>query len=132
MSRDPGSESVQAVIEAVRFAFGLEAAFWEDPGAFRTRDAVYAHFRQGFSPDLAAAMTAHVLAGDGDLATWVPEQVHVVDLEATQALVWFLTPAAYGRHGLWDLADYMHVHLRREGQGWVVDWAEDRSAPPAR
>ncbi len=128
----PAAQRVQAVVDAVRFAFGLESAYWDDPAAFRTRDAVYDHFRQGFSPDLAAAMTAHVLGGDGDVATWVPEQVHVVALEASQALVWFPTPASFGRAGLWDLADYMHVHLRREGAHWVVDWAKDRSAPPVR
>jgi len=59
-----------------------------------------------------------------------PERVHVVALEARRALVWFPTPASFGRAGLWDLADYMHVHLRREGAHWVVDWAKDRSAPP--
>lgn len=128
----PASGQVQAVVDAVRFAFGLESAYWDDPTAFRTRDAVYVHFRQGFSPDLAAAMTAHVLGGDGDLATWVPEQVDVVELEADHALVWFPTPASFGKAGLWDLADYMHVRLRREGGRWVVDWARDRSAPPLR
>jgi hypothetical protein len=129
---DTASPRIQAVVDAVRFAFGLELAYWEDPAAFRNRDAVYAHFRQGFSPDLAAAMTAHVLGGDGDLAAWVPEQVHVVELEAGHALVWFPTPASFGEQGLWDLDDYMHVRLRREGGGWVVDWARDRSAPPVR
>lgn len=128
----PAAAPVQAVVDAVRFAFGLEAAYWQHPDVFRSRDAVYDHFRQGFSPDLAAAMAAHVLGGDGDLATWVPEQVQVVELEASHALVWFPTPAAFGASGLWNLADYMHVRLRREGARWVVDWAEDRAAPPAR
>lgn len=129
---DPGSDRVQAVVDAVRFAFGLEAAYWENPTAFRTRDTVYAHFRRGFSPDLAEAMTTHVLGDDGDLATWVPDQVYVVELSASHALVWFPTPETFGRKGLWDLADYMHVRLRWDAGRWVVDWAEDRPAPPVQ
>lgn len=127
-----GGDALQDVIEATRFAYGLEADYWRDPGAYPTYDKLYAHFRQGFSPDLAAAMTAHTLATDGDLATWVPEQVFVAELGVNEALVWFPTPAAFGEGGLWGLEDYMHVRLRRDGDRWVVYWGRDRSAPPAR
>jgi hypothetical protein len=126
------ADAVQEVIDATRFAYGLEAAYWEDPGAFPTYDKLYGHYRQGFSPDLAAAMTAHTLASDGDLATWVPEQVFVAELGVNEALVWFPTPAAFGRHGLWALEDYMHLRLRRDGGRWVVYWGRDKSAPPAQ
>lgn len=126
------ADRVQEVIDATRFAYGLESAYWEDPGAFSTYDKLYAHYRQGFSPELAAAMTAHTLASHGDLATWVPEQVFVAELGVNEALVWFPTPAAFAEHGLWGLEDYMHVRLRREGGRWVVYWGRDKSAPPAQ
>lgn len=125
-------ESVLAVIDAARFAYGLESEYWEDPSAFDSPDDLYAHYRQGFSPDLAAAMTAHTLASQGDLATWAPEQVFVAELGVNDALVWFPTPPAFGQDGVWGLADYMHLRLRREGDRWVVYWGRDLSAPPAQ
>jgi hypothetical protein len=125
-------DAVQSVIDAVRFAYGLEAEYWDNPAALPTAERLYAHYRQGFSPDLAAAMTAHTLASDGDLATWVPEQVFVAELGVNEALVWFPTPAAFGKSGLWELEDYMHLRLRRDGERWVVYWGMDRSAPPAQ
>jgi hypothetical protein len=126
-----GADLSSQVVAAVRFAYGLEAAYWQDPSAFPTRDAVYRHYRQGFSPALAEAMTSHTLSSNGNLATWIPEQVHVSELTPTFALVWFLTPPAFGDEGLWGLEDYMHLRLRRDGDRWVVYQGEDRPAPPS-
>ena len=86
-------------------------------------------YRQGFSAELAAAMTAHTLSGDPDLATWVPQQVHVAQIDDGQALVWFPTPAALG--ATWGLEDYTVLRLRRDGDRWVVYEGRDQSAPPA-
>ena len=126
------ADDAEEIRAAVRFAYGLEAAVWRDPTRFRTRAEIYEHFRQGFSPDLAHAMTEHVLASDGEPATWVPEQVHVVERLPNYALVWFPTPPAFGEGGLWDLKPYMQLRLRRDGERWVVVEGEDRSAPPVR
>ncbi|MCG6941099.1 MAG: hypothetical protein LJE69_07600 [Thiohalocapsa sp.] len=123
---------VREVIDAARFAYGLETDYWQHPDAYRTRDQVYRHYRQGFSPDLAAAMTDHTLSGDADLATWVPKQVFVAELRANEALVWFPTPPTFGKGGLWDLDDYMVLRLHRDGGRWVVYWGRDQSAPPAQ
>lgn len=125
-------DRAEEVAAAVRFAYGLEAQVWQDPVRFRTRTDVYAHFRQGFSPELAEAMTEHVLTSDGDLATWVPADVHVVEVLPSFALVWFPTPPAFGEEGLWGLEDYMHLKLRREGDRWVIYEGADRSTPPIR
>jgi|UPI00073217FA hypothetical protein len=125
-------DRVEEVVAAVRFAYGLEAEVWRDPARFRTRAAIYEHFRQGFSPDLASAMTEHVLTGDGDLATWVPAQVQVAELLPSFALVWFPTPPAFGEGGLWGLESYMQLKLRRDGGRWVVYEGTDRPAPPVR
>lgn len=122
----------QEVIAAVRFAYGLEDEYWQHPEAYPTWTDIYRHYRQGFGPDLAAAMTAHTLSGDGDRATWVPEQVFVAELGVNEALVWFPTPQAFGKGGLWGLEAYMVLRLRRDADRWVVYWGRDQSAPPTQ
>jgi hypothetical protein len=125
-------DEVRAVIDAVRFAYGLEAEYWRDPSAFSSYEQLYAHYRQGFSPELAAAMASHTLTSNGDPATWVPKRVQVAELSTTKALVWFITPAEFGKAGFWGLEDYMLLRLRRDGGRWVVYWGDDRSSPPVR
>ena len=122
-------DPAQEVVDAARFAYGLETGYWEHPEDFSTRDKLYQYYRQGFSAELAAAMTAHTLSGDPDLATWVPQQVHVAKIDDGRALVWFPTPAALG--ATWGLEDYTVLRLRRDGDRWVVYEGRDQSAPPA-
>ena len=122
-------DPLQEVMDAARFAYGLETGYWEHPEQFPTRDKLYQHYRQGFSPDLAATMTAHTLSADSDLATWVPERVHVAELGVSQALVWFPTPPAFSQ--IWGLEHYTLLRLRRDGGRWVVYEGRDQSAPPA-
>lgn len=126
------SDEAQRIAEAVRRAYGLERAYWESPQSYPTWEAVYAHYRKGFSASLAEEMTEYTLDNDGDFATWVPEQVHVVDYGDDFALAWFRTSDDFGEEGLWDFAEYMVVRLRREGERWVVYWATDSASPPTR
>ncbi len=126
------NEEVREVIEATRFAYGLETDYWRDPSDFRSYEQLYAHYRQGFSPELAAAMAKHTLTSKGDPATWVPDRVQVAELDADKALVWFVTPVEFGKSGFWGLEDYMLLRLRRDGSRWVVYWGDDRSSPPVR
>lgn len=127
--RDPAME--QAVIAAVRLAYGLERAYWEAPARWPTWDRLEAHYRQGFSSDLAQAMTDYSMGGDADPATWVPDKVHVASIDGDTATVWFPTPTDFGRDSAWGLEAYMVLRLRREADGrWVVYWGTDSASPP--
>jgi hypothetical protein len=122
----------QRIIAAVKLAYGLESEYWRNPAAYPTWDKLYAHYRRGFSASIAEEMTEYTLENDGDMATWIPEQVHVADYSAEFALAWFTTPDDFGEDGLWGFEPYMVVRLRRENDRWVVYWATDSSIPPTR
>jgi hypothetical protein len=121
---------VDAVKAAVIMANSLERDYWEDPSAFSDWDAVYAHFRRGYSAEIAERMTRFTLDNDGDFATWVPDEVHVVEVTDSSALAYFDTPPEFGLDGLWGFEDYMVVRLRREDGRWIIDWATDSATPP--
>ncbi|MGD8206805.1 MAG: hypothetical protein PVH47_01880 [Thiohalocapsa sp.] len=116
-------------------AYALEREYWDRPQDFGTRDKLYAHYRQGFSAEIAERMTEFTLDNDGDMATWTPSDVHVVRSDDRSALAWFRTPDDF-IEGPWGFNPYMVVRLRRESDGdaprWVVDWATDAAQPPAR
>lgn len=120
----------EAVKAAVIMANGLERAYWENPSAFSGWDAVYAHFRRGYSKEIAERMTEFTLDNDGDLATWVPTEVHVAEVDNDSALAYFKTPPEFGLDGLWGFEAYMVVRLRRENGRWIIDWATDSATPP--
>ncbi len=115
---------------AVIMANGLERAYWDNPSALSGWDAVYAHFRRGYSAEIAERMTAFTLDNDGDMATWVPDAVQVVEVDEDSALAYFNTPAEFGLDGLWGFEAYMVVRLRREAERWIIDWATDSAKPP--
>jgi hypothetical protein len=121
---------IQEVKAAVVMANSLERDYWEDPSAFSGWDAVYGHFRRGYSAEIAERMTEFTLNSDGDLATWVPDEVHVVEVDDSSALAYFDTPTEFGLDGLWGFERYMVVRLRREDRRWVIDWATDSATPP--
>ena len=127
MTGAPAGE--QAVANAVIGAYSLETEYWRDPRRFRTWDELYAYYRQGFSDDIAEQMTEFTLEDGGDMATWVPSAVHVVDHGDAFALAWFATPTDF-RQGIWGFERYMVVRLRREDGRWVVYWAADSATPP--
>jgi hypothetical protein len=127
---DAGADPAEAVRAAVIMANGLERSYWEDPSAFSGWDAVYAHFRRGYSAEIAERMTEFTLDNDGDMATWVPDEVQVVEVGERSALAYFDTPPEFGPNGLWGFAAYMVVRLTREDGRWVIDWATDSETPP--
>jgi hypothetical protein len=126
------AEQRRRVIAAVKLAYGLEADYWRNPAARPTWDALYAHYRRGFSASIAEAMTEFTLDNDGDMATWIPEQVYVADFGTDFALAWFTTPDDFRDGGLWGFEPYMVVRLRIEDGRWVIYWAADSSTPPSR
>jgi len=119
----------QQIADAVIRAYRLEAAYWRDPQRFGTWEALYAHYRQGFSANIAEQLTEFTLGNDGDMATWVPPKVFVIDHDDAFALAWFRTPKAF-IDGPWAFQPYMVVRLRLEEDRWVIYWATDSSTPP--
>jgi len=111
------------VVAAVRFAYGLEKELLDHAGDFETRAQVYAHFRQGFSDDLATRLTGYAW-GDGKpragpFATQPPDTVHVLTLGNTTATVYYATPPLLRE--AWVSEPYMLDELRREPDGrWVI------------
>jgi hypothetical protein len=120
----------QAIIAAVKLANGLEAEYWADPDAYPTWEALYAHYRKGYSAAIAERMTEYSLLEGGDAATWIPGEVHVAGFDGDSAVAWFRTPPEFGEHGSWGFEPFMVVRLRREGARWVIYWATDSATPP--
>ena len=93
----PDAAQVQdEVAKAVQYAYSLEAQLWQRPTPPTTRGEVYAHFRLGFSDELAASLTDYAWTGDqlraSDPMMGVPEAIHIVSLKAEQAVVYYETP----------------------------------------
>lgn len=128
-----GQSDEQAIVDAVILANRLERDYWADPHAFPSWDSLFSHYRRGYSADIAERMTDYTLAGEGDLATWVPSDIHVVEHDADTALAYFPTPADFGAGSFWGFDAYMIVRLRREeSKRWVIYWATDSAmVPPA-
>lgn len=119
------------IVAAVRLAYGLERAYWDNPRAWPTWERLYQHYRQGFSDDIARKMADFSLSGDGDLATWEPDAVHLADIDGDTAIAWFDTPAEFQDESGWGFERYMVVRLRRESDGrWVIHWGTDSASPP--
>jgi hypothetical protein len=125
------AEQVQAVIAAVKAAGALERLYWRNPHAFPSRADIHALYRRGYGPELAEHLTEFTLSGSGDPATWVPDQVHVVAVDAQSALAWYPTPPDFGSDGAWGLLPYMVVRLERDGRRWIIVESEDRMQPPS-
>lgn len=117
------------IADAVIQAYGLEAEYWRDPQRFGSWSELYAHYRRGFSADIAERMTEFTLANDGDMATWIPSEVRVAEHDGEFATAWFPTPGDF-IDGPWGFQPYMVVRLRLEGDRWVIYWAADSAAPP--
>jgi hypothetical protein len=128
-STRPRRSNAQEIANAVIRAYRLETAYWQDPRRYSTWQALYAHYRQGFSADIAEQMTAFTLGNDGDMATWVPAEVFVIKHDDAFALAWFRTPKDF-TDGPWALQPFMVVRLRLEQDRWVIDWATDSATPP--
>jgi hypothetical protein len=127
----PGeSDARRAVAAAVKAAAALESHYWEQPQRYPRREDVYALYRRGYGERLARRLADFTLSGDRSAATWVPREVHVAEIGADSALVWYRTPEDFTAEGSWRLGPFMVVRLSREGDRWVVVSAEDRPAPP--
>ncbi len=122
------------ISDAVTQAYSLEHEYWRNPARFGDWESLYAHYRRGFSASIAGEMTDFTLGNAGDLATWIPSDVHVVHYDGDVALAWFRTPQDF-IEGAWSFQPYMVVRLRREsstdGERWIVDWATDSATQPA-
>jgi len=124
------STQEQAIIDAVKRANGLETEYWAHPDAYPTWEALYGHYRTGYSTTIAERMTDYTLTEEGDPATWVPEQVHVAGFDGDSAVAWFRTPPEFGEEGTWGFEPFMIVRLHREDGRWVIYWATDSATPP--
>ncbi len=121
------------IAEAVIHAYSLETEYWRDPERFSDWNALYDYYRLGFSASIAEDMTDFTLSNGGDMATWRPSEVHVVNSDSDFALAWFRTPDDVIQSA-WGFQPYMVVRLRREsgagGERWVIYWATDSARPP--
>lgn len=130
---EPEARTVEAdVVQAVRFAFGLEAALFANADVVASRTDVAAHFRQGFGADLADDFADYFWHRDrlrtGEPALVVPDSVTVFDAAGDTARAYFPTPSAL--RSTWDLPRYTVVSLRRTGTRWIVTSTEPREEAP--
>ncbi|MGB5835287.1 MAG: hypothetical protein WBG92_25325, partial [Thiohalocapsa sp.] len=116
-SADAENAETRQIADAVIQAYSLEAEYWRDPRRFGSWDKLYAHYQRGFSPDIAEQMTEFTLDNDGDMATWVPQEVVISGHDGEFALAWFRTPRDFV-DGPWGFQRYMVVRLRREDCRW--------------
>jgi hypothetical protein len=117
------------IAEAIIQAYSLEADYWRNPERYDSWQKLYDHYRLGFSAEIAEQLTEFTRTQDGDMATWTPYQVRIIEHDEDSALAWFPTPEDF-THGPWALRPYMMVRLRREQNRWVIHWAADQDTLP--
>ncbi len=117
----------------VRYANNLEKDIFENEENFDSQEAVFEHFRKGFSIDLATDITAY-LWEDGSLnASEIilaqPEsEIFFIKLKADEAEVYYETPEKL--RDVWGLKRYKIDKLRKEDNGWVIYEATDTDYEP--
>ena len=124
----PSAEQ-RPVIEALKAAYGLEGTlFQHDALDTISRAEVYAHYRQGFSEQLAEQLTeyswepvGHVLRAT-DRALTVPESVGVLKLTQDHALVAWIPPTNFRRQ--WRTPRCEVDSMVREDGRWIVQGRE--------
>ena len=123
------------IVAASLSANSLEDSLGAHPDRYRTREAVVAHYRQGFSQELAVRLAAHswdsvrseLRAADFALAR--PETVVLITVSGDRAEVIYPTPRT--RVEQWREPAFMIEQLRREDGRWRVTGAHGTSTPPA-
>ena len=120
-----GAPRDDEIISAVRFANGLEHRLYDSTRSFRSRDAVLAHYRQGFAENLAQRLTDYSWSRDSsvlrccrDAALMVPDSVVVVSKNDTTAVVVYPTPPFLRER--WGFEPYSSDELRRCDGRWVI------------
>ena len=113
------------MIDALKRAFGLEAALFEQHRATFdsvSREEVYAHYRTGFSEQLAQQLTDYSWQAGGlraaDRALAVPDSVGVLELKAAQAQVAWITPSDFRIQ--WSVPRCEVDRTVREDGRWIV------------
>ncbi|MEM8599132.1 MAG: hypothetical protein AAGF99_04360 [Bacteroidota bacterium] len=123
---------VAQVQDAVRYAFGLEAALFAQAEAMTSQEEVAAHFRQGFAATLADDFAAYFWDRDrlrtGDPTLVPPAEVVVLTSEDAAATAYFETPSALRR--TWGLPRYTRVVMERRGPRWLVTATSQQDARP--
>ncbi len=120
----PSAEQ-QDVIDALKAAYGLEGALFQRGSSDTiSREAVYAHYRQGFSERLAQQLTdyswqaeSHMLRAT-DRALAIPDSVGVLELTEDHALVAWIAPTTFRTQ--WGVPRCVVDQLVREGGRWIV------------
>jgi len=62
---DTRLSSESAIISAVKYALGLEKRLIDNRSAFDSKEQVYKHYREGFTPEMAKRLTEYSWAGNG-------------------------------------------------------------------
>ena len=123
------SADQQEVIDAVRTAYGLEGVLFQRAGSDTiSREQVYAHYRQGFSVELAQQLAdyswqpeSHMLRAT-DRALTVPDSVGVLELKQDRALVAWIPPTTFRQQ--WGAPRCLVDRLVREDGRWIVEARE--------
>jgi hypothetical protein len=119
----------QDVIDALKAAYGLEAALLQR-GSSDTiaREAVYAHYRQGFGERLAQQLTnyswqaeSHMLRAT-DRALTIPDSVGVLELKEDRARVAWIPPTTF--RAQWGAPRCVVDQLVRDGGRWIIQAQE--------
>jgi hypothetical protein len=121
----PASADQQDVIDALKAAYGLEGALFQRASLDTiSREEVYAHYRRGFSADLAQRLTdyswqpeSHMLRAT-DRALTTPESVGVLEAKSDYALVAWIPPSTFRRQ--WSVPRCLVDPLVREDGRWIV------------
>jgi len=124
------SQPQEEVIEALRTAYGLEGSLIDRLGAFDTitREDVYAHYRQGFSDQLARELADYSWQPEEkrvratDRALTVPDSVGVLELKSDRALVAWIPPTNFRRQ--WGAPRCFIDRLVREEGRWIIQGRE--------
>ena len=112
------------VIAAVREAYGLQNTYWDslgghgEPGRRASREAILAHYRQGFGDSLAVEYTKYALEGAPEKIMDIPDSVTVIRVNGDEADVAYPTPLPLKE--IWGRADYTIDRLRRIGSRWKI------------
>ena len=123
------SADQQEVIDALKTAYGLEGVLFQRAGSDTiSREQVYAHYRQGFSVELAQQLAdyswqpdSHMLRAT-DRALTVPDSVGVLELKQDRALVAWIPPTTFRKQ--WGAPRCLVDRLVREDARWIVEARE--------
>jgi len=123
------SADQQEVIDGLRTAYGLEGVLFQRAGSDTiSREQVYAHYRQGFSVELAQQLADYSWQPESrmlratDRALTVPDSVGVLELKQDRALVAWIPPTTFRQQ--WGAPRCLVDRLVREDGRWIVEARE--------